>query len=484
MSFWLLLPRLVVPALLFMLSLWLTGQLRGAASKGCSRIANGAGVVVFVALLATLGAAFVPQGVIRNEVALVQDPALATENPENPADWRYFGRSENATKFAPYSDITPENVDKLQVAWTYKTGRDGRGNDANTLQQIGGVLYSCTPLNVVTALDVDTGEELWRFDPKIEPRTSHLTCRVGYYDASTDPVVASPALVQPLQDDASSVPDVAAATAPTQQPSGACVQRILLSTVDANLWALDAQTGKPCEDFGNGGVVDLKVVGMGETQNGRFYHPTAAPTVAGNLVIIGGWVMDIAPTAAPGVVRAFDARTGDLVWAFDPRTGDLVWAFDPGNPEGNRHGPAPGETYTMGTPNVWGPMSFDLDLGLVFMPTGNGPTDYWGGARTEASEKYGSAVVALDLATGENAGCSSWCTTMSGTMTRRRNRRCIRSRTSRARMCRRCSRPPSPGRSSCWIAARASRCTTSKKSPSRKRGCSKANASRPRNPSR
>lgn len=375
LSYWQLLPRLVVPALIFMLSLFTASQLKGFLHSRVPSVANGVAVGVFAALLATLVAAFFPHGVIRNTVEIEQDPVLAKANSQNPENWQFFGRSENATQFAPYSEITPENVDKLKVAWIYRSGRPLKGNDANTLQQIGSVMYTCSPTNIVSALDVDTGKELWKFDPGITQTNSHITCRgVGYHDSTASDVAA----LQPAVD----------AVPASANSSGMCQQRVLVNTIDARLFALDAHTGQLCEDFGVNGFVNLSE-GMGDTQEGRFYHPTAAPTVVGNLVVIGGWSMDIAPTSLPGVVRAFNALDGSL-----------VWAWDPANPE-NKQAPEPGKTYTLGTPNAWGPMSFDKELGLLYVPTGNAPTDYWGGHRTQAGEKFGSSVVALDLQTGE-----------------------------------------------------------------------------------
>jgi quinate dehydrogenase (quinone) len=123
----------------------------------------------------------------------------------------------------------------------YHTGRrvsgPGIGVDENTPLQIGDTLYSCTPLNVVTALDADTGKARWRFDPHAQT-AEHVTCRgVGYYDVQT--IFADGA--------GESQPDL-------QQ----CPQRILVSTVDARLLALNAKTGELCDNFGRHGSVDLK----------------------------------------------------------------------------------------------------------------------------------------------------------------------------------------------------------------------------------
>jgi quinate dehydrogenase (quinone) len=369
LSYWGLIPRLVVPALLLMLSLWLVPTLRGALPW--RRTAGFTGLGIFVALLATLAAAFYPHGAIHNNVAL-RKPDAVGKMPQSSTDWAHFGRDASGTRFAPYQQITAQNVNELKVAWVHHTGRritgDGIGVDENTPLQVGNVLYSCTPLNVVTALDADTGKSLWRFDPHAAT-AEHVTCRgVGYYDA--------------LKDDSLSASDKAA---PELRQ---CPQRILVSTVDARLIALDARTGEPCASFGNGGSVDLKQ-GMGDTENSKRYHPTATPVIMGHLVIIGGWVRDIVHGEPSGVVRAFDVRNGKV-----------VWAWDVGQPE-NVTDPQNGRAYTLETPNVWTIPGFDKALNLVYLPTGNGPPDYWGGDRNEAKEKYGSAIVAVDASTGK-----------------------------------------------------------------------------------
>ena len=374
-TYWELLPRLVVPALILMVSLWVGAAFPGTA-KGTRRAANGVGFAFFAALLATLVAAFFPHGTISNPLAASDaKDAIASSNDEQaPEDWEFYGRSASGTRFAPYSDITPENVKDLQVAWTYHTGRRTTGSafgvDENTPLQIGNVLYTCTPENVIAAVDGDSGKELWKFDPKAKSE-EHVTCRgVGYHDVDKD----------------ASLSAVAKAAYATQQQ---CRQRILVSSIDARLFALDAHTGELCDSFGDHGYVDLKK-GMGSTENSKRYHPTAAPVVMGHLAVVGGWVRDIVAGEPSGAVRAFDVLTGKLTWAWDvgaPETADTTAADHQFTPE---------------TPNVWTVPTFDKELNLVYLPTGNGPPDYWGGDRNAVKEKFGSAVVAVDASTGKS----------------------------------------------------------------------------------
>ncbi|VTP61444.1 Quinate/shikimate dehydrogenase (quinone) [Serratia rubidaea] len=137
-NYWGLVPRLVVPALLLMLSLWLIPTLP-QTGNGRRRLANWGGLGIFVVLLATLAAAFYPHNVIRNEVALKTPDAKAAP-AAGEDNWEFFGRSASGTRFAPYTQITPENVKNLDVAWVYHTGRRTTGSaigvDENTPLQV------------------------------------------------------------------------------------------------------------------------------------------------------------------------------------------------------------------------------------------------------------------------------------------------------------------------------------------------------------
>jgi quinate dehydrogenase (quinone) len=150
---------------------------------------------------------------------------------------------------------------------------------------------------------------------------------------------------------------------------------------------------------------------MDNTENSKRYHPTSTPVIMGHIAVLGGWVRDIVHGEPSGVVRAFDVRNGNV-----------VWAWDVGQPE-NVTDPQKGAC-TLETPNVWTVPGFDKELNLIYLPTGNGPPDYWGGDRNAAKEKYGSSVVAVDASTGETNGSSRPFTMMSGTMTCRLSRCC------------------------------------------------------------
>ncbi len=294
--------------------------------------------------------------------------ASAASGDVPPGDWHAYGRTNRGTRYSPLGAITPQNVHQLQVAWTYHTGDTRRPSDPTettyevTPLKVGDALYLCTPHNFVIALDAETGNERWRFDPQVPDETNrqHLTCRgVSYY-----------------QGDASTPGDEA------------CTRRIYMPTADARLIALDAESGEICRAFGDNGEVDLWR-GMPHQTPG-FYYSTSPPLIVEDLIIVGGAVNDNVSTTEPsGVIRAYDVVSGELIWNWDP--GDPKQT-EPIDPE---------QTYTANSPNSWTTFSADTELGLVYIPLGNAPPDQWGGNRSENTERFSSSIVALDIASGE-----------------------------------------------------------------------------------
>lgn len=303
--------------------------------------------------------------------------AASSAVPENrggvaDGDWGAYGRSNLGDRWSPLTEITPENVGQLQVAWHYHTGDLPQPGDPGettfelTPLKIGDRVYICTPHDYAIALDAETGREIWRYDPKITVLSNlqHLTCRgVSYHTSANGGAAAG---------------------------DGECPERIFLPTADARLIALDAATGKPCAGFGNAGAVDLWQGMPDPEEHAGMYYSTSPPVVTKQLVIIAGEVTDNFSTDEPsGVIRAYDVTTGRLVWNFDPGRPDRT------EPIG------PGEHYTRNSPNSWIVSSADEDLGLLYVPLGNPTPDQFGGARTPEMERFSSSIVALEIATGK-----------------------------------------------------------------------------------
>jgi len=365
---WQLMPRLIMPALLGLwISMpWVTHKLdRGWRSRGSAPWT--AGIVYALVGLGTIALGyritdqrFVHDGEVRAATVAASAPSAAD------GEWHYYGRTPAGRRYSPLAQITPQNVGRLQAAWQFRTGdlpqdfETKKGREFNfeaTPIKVGNTLYFCTPHRWIFALDATTGKMEWKFDPEGSTTANeYLACRgVAYY------------------------------AAPPGQP---CAQRIISTTADARLFAVDARTGKLCPNFGQGGYVSL-TDHMGKVPPG-FHFITSQPLVMRNRIVLGGWIYDNQAEGEPsGVIRAYDATTGALAWAWD------LGRPDPTAPL------KPGETYTRGTPNGWGTYTADDKLGLVYVPLGNATPDYWGGHRRPFDDKYSSAVVALDIVTGK-----------------------------------------------------------------------------------
>jgi len=307
--------------------------------------------------------------------AAVPSATAASEAVAQPdADWRDYGRTQFGQRYSPLHQITPDNVKDLKVAWTFRTGEMQTKDDPVeatfevTPIKVGNALYLCSQHQRLLALDAKTGKLLWAYDPKVNvnPTFQHLTCRgVSYHEAAPGAV------------------DTSGNPAPAD-----CPRKVFLPVNDGRMIAVNADTGKPCESFADHGTLDLQQ-GMGITTAG-FYEPTSPPVVSEHILVVAGAVIDNYSTAEPsGVIRGFDVDTGKL-----------VWAWDSGNPDENEL-PSATHHYTNNSPNSWITASYDPNLGLVYLPMGVQSPDIWGGNRTEAAERYSSALVALDIKTGK-----------------------------------------------------------------------------------
>ncbi|MBM3845970.1 MAG: pyrroloquinoline quinone-dependent dehydrogenase, partial [Verrucomicrobia bacterium] len=274
------------------------------------------------------------------------------------ADWPVYLGDAQSTHFSSLTQITPRNVHRLKPAWTFRCGDarpDGRSQIQCNPLIIRGVLYGTTPQLKAFALEASTGREIWRFDPfSSRPAGNALGVNRGLVFWGDGPEC-----------------------------------RIFL-TAGFHLHALDAATGALVDSFGIGGRVDLRE-GLGREASTLHVLANTPGAVFENLLIVGSRVSEGPGPSAPGHIRAYDTRTGTLVWSF--RT--IPWPGEPGYetwpPDAWKH---------IGGANVWTGMAVDEKRGLVFCPTGSASFDFWGGNRI-GSNLYANCLLALDARTGK-----------------------------------------------------------------------------------
>ena len=331
--------------------------------------------------------------------AAAQAPA-ATVPGISGDDWLAYGGTGYGQRYSSLTDITPATISRLEPAWTFHTGdMKGAGDPHETTFEVtplkvGDTLYLCTVHDHVIALDAATGHERWHFDPHVEVghTSQHLSCRgLAYHDDAKD---AAPSSTQAATTGIGATAAASIGTAANSVAAGTpaaitpvCTRRIILPTIDGRLFALDAATGQLCAGFGDGGVVQL-ATNMGNLKPG-YYMETSPPVVTRDLLIIGSSINDNESVANPsGVIRAFDVRTGRLVWNWDLGHPDATAPL------------SPDQRYTPNTPPSWAGASVDENLGLVYLPLGNQSPDQLGVGRSPEVERFSSSIVALDVATG------------------------------------------------------------------------------------
>ncbi|MBT7953328.1 MAG: pyrroloquinoline quinone-dependent dehydrogenase [Gammaproteobacteria bacterium] len=288
-------------------------------------------------------------------------------------EWLVHGGDKQGTRYSSLKQITPGNVDDLELAWQYRTGEKQRrgdeifaqSKDQNIPLVVAGNLIVCTPFNRVIGLDPASGKERWVFDAEIsldleEPST--YACRgVAHW-----------------RDDDSSEEE-------------ACHDRLLFGTNDLRFFAIDARTGKQCAGFGDGGVVQLPP-SKPELYRGELQHQFP-PAVINDVVVIGSAIGDNQRSDSPsGRVQAFSVRDGSRLWEFDaiPRSED-----DPAYDSWGENGPG-----SAGSGNVWAHMAVDEERDMIFLPVSSPSPDNYGGTRPGNNE-YTNSLVALRGSTGE-----------------------------------------------------------------------------------
>lgn len=271
--------------------------------------------------------------------------------------WEVRGGDKEQNRYSELTQIDTSNVSQLQKAWTYRTG--DAGGDFSQIQTnpiiIDGTLFGLSPKMKVFGLDAATGEEQWTFDPfrdKEKNPSVNISRGLTYWEDGGD-------------------------------------KRILFAA-GSSLYALNAETGLPVQDFGKDGSISLKKGYQDRFDD--FYIVTTSPGIIyKNLIIIGSRLSEGAD-AGPGDIRAFNVETGALAWTFHtiPRPGEFghdTWE----NPDAWKE---------IGGANSWAGMALDEERGIVYAPTGSASPDFYGGNRKGAN-LFANSLLALDASTGE-----------------------------------------------------------------------------------
>lgn len=302
-----------------------------------------------------------------SEQKVASTSQTATSLVPGTATWDSFHGQLNAQKYSPLTQITADNVGKLTKVWEFHTGdvSDGKGDTPATVWSATPIfandtLYIGTPFDRLIALDPGTGKEKWHYDTKSSRK------------ALTQPVLKNRG--------------VSYWQAKNPVTGEACQKMVYMGTVDGKLFALDADSGKPCSDFADNGVLDLN---QWNTVNAKYpLSVLQPPTVVGNHLLIGWAGKDWAyAEAPPGTVFSVNARTGKLEWTFEAIPAEI--------------------RKRTGTANVWTHMSADEANGLVYLPVSSPSPNYWGGNRADAIP-LGTSTTALDINTGKVVWSRQW----------------------------------------------------------------------------
>ncbi len=296
------------------------------------------------------------------------DRQVASLVPGTNVEWPHYGGDLGASKFSNLGTINKENVSHLKVAWQWNSidnpiikhqGIDTAYYEATPIMT-NSMLYTSTSLNQVVALNPETGELIWQFDPETykngyPPNSGFVHRGVSFWTDGKQ-------------------------------------KRIFIGTNDAYLIALNADTGKVYKNFGSEGRIDL-TEGLRRKIARDQYGVTSPPLICRNTIIVGSSIADFFFKLGmpPGDVRGFDASTGKLKWTFhtipqESESGVETWDGDSSKIAGNT--------------NVWAPMSADQELGAVYLPISTPSNDYYGGERG-GDNLYAESLVSLDCETGK-----------------------------------------------------------------------------------
>lgn len=284
----------------------------------------------------------------RLALALLALPALLPAQKAT-VNWPLYGGTTDNTRYSTLSQISPKNLQQLQVAWQYDSHDEFTGSEMQSNPiVVDGVLYAATPKMRVVALNAETGKEIWSFDPTEGKSTGRYRYR------------------------------------------GVIVHGGRVYFTQRNrLWALDKSTGKPIPSFGDHGKIDLRV-GLGRPIEGVSVSASTPGVVFEDLLILGSTVSESLPSS-PGDIRAFDLKTGALRWSFHtiPHPGEF--GYDTWSPD----------SWTInGGTNAWAGLTVDHRLGLVYGATGSASFDFYGANRL-GDNLFANTILALDARTGK-----------------------------------------------------------------------------------
>lgn len=270
-------------------------------------------------------------------------------------DWPVYLGGKSSAQYTPLEQVNKNNVQQLTLAWVYHSGMDSSGQLAQIQCNpiiVEGVLFGTSPGLKVFALDAENGKQIWEFDPQHDPGFSfHVNRGVTFWEDGED-------------------------------------KRIFF-TAGSNLYALNAETGHLIGTFGQSGIVSLKT-GLGHDAQDSYVVARTPGIIYQDLLIMGSVVSE-SMGAAPGYIRAFNARTGRLEWTFHtiPEPGEA--GYDTWPEEAYKY---------IGGANCWTGMSLDEKRGILFCPTGSASYDFWGGNR-KGKNLFANCILALNAETGK-----------------------------------------------------------------------------------
>ncbi len=296
--------------------------------------------------------------------------------PPADTEWPHYGNNAGGERWSGLDRINRGNVGNLEVAWVYRAGeldailagQQPFNPWQSTPVLVEDTLVACTPTGRLLALDPVSGEERWTFDPGVTfSPFGHTFVKCRGVSTYVDSAAAADTL---------------------------CRTRLLWGTGDLRVFAVDARTGQRCPDFGADDGTPGEVQ-LDPGPNLQFHDEVqihAPPAMAGHVAVFGSTLADNLQVQAPsGMVRAVDARSGELLWTFDPVPRDRSPAAATWGPDG---------AGAVGAGNAWSLLSADPENELVFVPTSSPSVDLIGNYRP-GENRYTDSLVALDSNTGE-----------------------------------------------------------------------------------